>query len=169
MIEHPIDAATLRRLLSYDPEMGNFVWIGKTGRSTQVGTRAGRTDRNGYRGINIMNRKYAAHRLAWLYMTGEWPKQQIDHINGKRDDNRFSNLRDVSSSENRRNSRRSNNNRSGHTGVSFDKSTDKWRAVIKIDGKQKEIGRFRRISEAIVARKRAETGYGFTSRHGGLA
>jgi len=117
----------LRELLEYDPETGVFIW--KTGRgSVKAGSVAGSKEANGYVRIRCDGGRYMAHRLAWLYVHGEFPPEEIDHINGVRDDNRLRNLRCVSRTENTRNQRLSNRNTSGITGVHWDKKAGKWRA-----------------------------------------
>jgi hypothetical protein len=89
----------LRELLTYDPETGELRWR-VTRRRAAKGSLAGTLNRNGYRNIEVEQRCYKAHRLAWLYVTGEWPKETIDHINCKRDDNRWANLRQATTAEN---------------------------------------------------------------------
>lgn len=144
-----LDAATLRALLDYDATTGTFTWIAKTGRSTRIGTKAGRTDRRGYVGINIRNRKYAAHRLAWLYTYGEWPAAQIDHIDRDPGNNRILNLRDVTGSENCLNrDPRAFLRQEGTRGITLHK-TGKWQAQICLPGGQtKYLGLFETQEEA---------------------
>jgi hypothetical protein len=97
-----ISAGYLKRILSYDPITGEFAW--KEDRCHVVkGQRAGTTDSKGYRRIGIDGRKYAGHRLAWLYYYGIWPTFEIDHRDHIRTNNAINNLRDVSTSENLRN------------------------------------------------------------------
>ena len=82
----------LRQLLNYDPDMGAFTW--RQGRGpVRAGGVAGCLTRKGYRRIQIDGQNYMAHRLAWLYMYGSWPPEQIDHINEIKSDNRLDNLR----------------------------------------------------------------------------
>ena len=96
---------------------------------------------HGYRAISVNSKLYRAHRLAWLYVYGEFPKKQIDHINGNRSDNRISNLRVVSQSGNSQNRRASQkNNQSGYFGVHA--CGKKWRAQIRIDKKLTHLGLF---------------------------
>lgn len=87
----------LKSLLYYDPETGIFVWL-VTRQRSPAGKEAGGYDEKGYRRICVNGTKVRAHRLAWLYMTGEWPEDQLDHINGLKDDNRFVNLREATNS-----------------------------------------------------------------------
>lgn len=97
-----------------------------------------------------------AHRLAWLYVHGEWPSKHLDHLNGNRTDNRIENLRQVSVAENAENTRRPHrDNKSGYLGVC--KKRGKWLAVIQIKGKYTRIGLFdtpEMAHEAYLAEKR---------------
>ena len=92
--EQALTADCLREMLSYDPETGDFVWLLDRGPKISAGELAGNTSHAaGYRTIRVNYHKYLAHRLAWLYVYGEWPKDEVDHINGETDDNRLCNLR----------------------------------------------------------------------------
>jgi hypothetical protein len=92
----------LKEQLSYDPETGVFTRL-KTHKKSLISKEAGSVNSIGYRQISLHNYQFYAHRLAFFYMTGTWPKQQIDHINGNRLDNRWENLREVSNMENAQN------------------------------------------------------------------
>lgn len=122
--EH-LTAAWLRERYKYDPETGVFINLARPGKP--IGAL---TDR-GYVSIAIAGRGYRAHRLAWLYMTGEWPTHQIDHIDGNRANNSFSNLRDVPGYANKQNTKKQSNNTSGYTGVYLHKPSGLWCARIK--------------------------------------
>lgn len=93
----------LQELLIYNTVTGIFTWKVNRRGTAKAGTVAGRPNNKGYIDISIDGKRYKAHRLAWLYITGSWPENQIDHINRIRDDNRLANLRDVTQSENLRN------------------------------------------------------------------
>ena len=149
----------LKEILHYDPETGIF---------TRIKTRdiAGCLDTEGYRRIMVDGIRHKAHSLVWLYEYAAWPKDQIDHINHIRDDNRRCNLREVTRSENMRNRTKYKNNTSGVTGVSLHKPNSKWLSNIRINGKLKHLGYFNDINDAIYARKAAEIKYGFHANHG---
>jgi len=132
----------LKELLHYDPKTGVFTWVDKPSRNMKSGVAAGGFAINGYWRIAINRRRYYAHRLAWFWMTGKWPKEQVDHINHDRADNRWTNLRVATNFENSGNTRIQTNNTSGWKGVGWDKPRKKWHAYIKIDGKTKHLGRF---------------------------
>lgn len=121
---------------------------------------------DGYVRVCLDNKQYLAHRLAWLITHGEWPAGQIDHVNGKRSDNRLENLRDIPGEENQRNMRRFRSNTSGQVGVNFFKPANMWRAYINIEGKRSELGYFKEFDEAVAARKCAERRFGFHENHG---
>ncbi len=94
-------AEYLRSALHYEPETGVFTWLVRRAIGTPAGSFAGSIHAaTGYAGIKIKGRRYLAHRLAWLYMTGEWPSHQIDHINLKKSDNRWCNLREATHGQN---------------------------------------------------------------------
>lgn len=121
--------------------------------------------RFGHKQGKLFNKVQKAHRIIWLWATGELP-DQIDHINGIPGDNRLANLRNVSSQENQRNVKLTDRNKSGFVGVCFRESTKRWRANIKIDGKTIYLGNFKNIDDAINARKEANIKYGFHPNHG---
>ena len=94
----------LKELLHYDAETGVFTWkVFRGGGAAKVGDAAGWETDLGYKKICLFRKHYAAHRLAWLYMTGKWPTDEIDHKNGIRDDNRFCNLRESDRATNMQN------------------------------------------------------------------
>lgn len=105
------------------------------------GSIAGTVDRRGRVHVKIGDSAYRAHRIAWLHFYGEWPSDQIDHINGNPSDNRIANLRDVDGSTNRENQRkaRTDNLSSGTLGVTWCKHYKKWKASIRVKGVLKHI------------------------------
>lgn len=135
--------ARLRDVLSYSPEQGVFVWARSVGRRAVVGSVAGGIGNHGYRMIRLDGRKHCAHRLAWLWWYGAPPDGEVDHINGNRQDNRISNLRCVSRSQNMQNLRRARkDNGCGLLGAHYSKREGKWQAKIMVDGKTKSLGYF---------------------------
>jgi hypothetical protein len=134
MAKADLTAARLRELFHYDPETGQFTRLGGAPGGTG-------SNSNGYLAMYVAGRRYRLHRLAWLYVTGNWPTQLIDHKNGNRSDNRFANLRDVSQSINRENQHavRSNNLSAGITGVSWCEYHKKYKAHIRVGGRLQHL------------------------------
>lgn len=174
----------LRKLLRLDPETGKLFWrerpvdmFAEGNLSSEVNCRrwntklSGKeaftsTDRHGYRQGTILGKVYRVHRIIWCIVHGEWPPEDIDHINGIRDDNRLINLRAVSHAENQKNQKMQANNTSGVTGLHWLKQNQKWMAYIKVNGKQKHLGHFTDKAAAISARNAAEIEHGFHDNHG---
>lgn len=154
-----LTAEYLRSVLDYDPETGVFTWKVRTSTKVKIGDITGSLDGRGYLQIGVCSRLHKAHRLAWLYVYGEWPKLSIDHINRNRADNRISNLRDVTSKQNNQNAGKRSDNKSGHPGVYWYKPYNKWRAQIKHNQKKIHLGYFTTIEDAVSARKAAEKLY----------
>lgn len=139
----------LKKYLHYDPITGLFTRIRSTTNNVKVGDICSHKCDKGYLRFRVNKVLYRAHRLAWLYMTGEMPKNFIDHINGDRSDNRFCNLREVTNAENAQNRRiQQKGGKSGLLGVSFDKKTKKYRSRITVDGKTINLGFFETPQEA---------------------
>lgn len=174
----------LRKLLRYEPETGKLFWrersvelfedgkysaerVCATWNSCHAGKEALITlNAYGYKQGRVFNQMLYAHRVIWAMVHGEWPKHDIDHKDGVRDDNRISEIRAATRKENMQNLKRSSANTSGVTGVGWKKSCSKWRARITINEKQIHLGLFARKEDAIAARKAAETRYGFHPNHG---
>ena len=114
---------------------------------------------DGYVVIWVDGILYPAHRIAWLYVTGAWPSETIDHINGVTSDNRFCNLREATQAEQCQNICLSKKNKSGFPGVHWHKLTKKWRVQFRIDGKITQIGMFENLKDAIEARLNAKAKY----------
>lgn len=132
--------ARLQEVLDYDLASGVFIWRVQR-RGHRIGAVAGTINPKGYRYICIDGVRYAAGRLAWLYMTGEWPKNLIDHKNTIRDDNRFCNLREATDSQNQANSVR-NRGTSKFKGVHYYKSRKRWTASLSKNGRTIHLGYF---------------------------
>lgn len=153
----------LREQLSYDPEAGLFRWLVSRKRGNVVaGKIAGCFNSKGAIRIGIDGKSYLAHRLAWFYMTRVWPSDQIDHRNLKPADNRWSNLRQATPSQNQANTRR---HRPGLKGATLHKRTGKYQAQIKRDGFHVYLGLFDTELAAHQAYARAaETTFGEFAR-----
>lgn len=151
MAKAELTAERLRDLLKYDPDTGEFVWKVDRNHLAKAGDIAGYIDqRQGYRKVMVLGREYAAHRLAFLYMTGAWPVADVDHINGITDDNRFANLRDVTTAENIQNQKRArSDSTSGLLGAK--RAQGKWQAAITANGKYIHLGTFETAEEAHLA------------------
>lgn len=150
-MHNDLSAALVRELFDYDQATGVLKWRISTGQRAQAGDIAGTVDGNGYLAVGLFAKRYLAHRLAWVYVHGEWPNI-IDHRNGEKQDNRIDNLRDVSHLENNQNQRRAQRkNKSGYLGVSFHKNRGKWIAQIAKNGKSAYIGCYDTPEEAHVA------------------
>ena len=137
-----LTAQRLREVLNYEPSTGTFTWRVVTSNRVKIGAIAGEVDRHGHRNISVDGARYGAHRLAWLYMCGRWPEQEIDHINLRKDDNRIKNLREATRNENCRNVTARRNNKSGFKGVCKLKNGPYYVAQIVIGGKTKYLGCF---------------------------
>lgn len=171
-----IDQAFVKRLFEYNEHDGIFTWRHRTPdtflhvgpystdrvcaawNAKHAGRQAGRTNGEGYVDIFIHKRPFKAHRLAWLYVHGEWPTAIIDHKDQNRANNCITNLRLATLSQNKVNSS-SCSNTSGVRGVHWYKKYGKWVAIIGVNGKQKNLGYFNSIDDAAAARKAAEIRY----------
>jgi hypothetical protein len=147
-MENEQTAARIFELLDYCPDTGNFTWKTNRRGKRQAGDTAGCIHPNGYVRISIDYRLYNAHRIAWLFIAGKWPTQNIDHIDGDRANNKALNLRECSQQANCFNKKMSCANTSGYKGVSFLKKSGKWSAHIKHNGKSKYLGCFKAPEEA---------------------
>jgi len=127
---------------AYDPATGEF---------SRGGKRRGSKNTRGYITITVADRPVPAHRLAWFLSYGEWPKGEIDHIDGSRANNALANLRLSSRQENARNSKLRRDSKSGFKGVAFEPRTGRWRARITYDGRLRHIGCFATAEEAHAA------------------
>jgi hypothetical protein len=132
--------ARLRALLHYDRETGEFLWLKRMNPRVHAGHIAGTLTRDRYRVIAINGRPYRAHRLAWLYMTGQWCSRVIDHRDGDPSNNRWSNLRRATKSQNSANRRIPRNNAWGLKGVS--RHRGRWCATICRKGRRHYLGSF---------------------------
>jgi len=159
----PLSLDRVKGLVAYSPEKGLFVWLqdrNSFGGKAKAGAAAG-TAKDGYVQIIIEQRRFRAHRLAWWLMTGSFPPRgyEIDHINRDRSDNRWTNLRLVTRSQNNMKMSVRSDNKSGYRGVGRRKDTGQWYARIKAQGRLHLLGHFPTFSEAVAARKAAERRY----------
>jgi hypothetical protein len=132
----------VRELLKYDAETGIFTWKVHRASNAMPGMVAGRRERDGYRRIAVDGVWCRAHRLAWLYVHGQWPREHIDHINGIRDDNAIANLREATNAQNLCNRGRTSRNKSGFKGVHWHGGAGQWTAQIRINGQPRHLGYF---------------------------
>lgn len=175
----------VRELLDYNPDTGLFFWkkrspkwfnCGKINPKSKAlwwnnqheGARALQfpdKSRGGYLRGAILGHKYCAHQIAFLYMTGDWPKV-VDHINGIRDDNRWCNLRNGTYGENAKNAKLRKDNKTGFAGIYFSRSENKLKVYIRSENKQIHLKTTACIGEAIRIRRQAEIEHGFHPNHG---
>ena len=121
---------------------------------------------SGYNRVVIFDCHYPAHRVMWALHYGEWPKGQIDHINGVKLDNSIVNLRVVTDAENSKNMPLRSDNKSGVTGIYRSKNGKKWISEIRVNRKKIYFGTFENFEDAVAVRKAAEIQYGFHENHG---
>lgn len=158
----------LKSVLDYNVITGEFI-LKVDSQKKKVGERAECKCAHGYMITNMPGNKgrkgmgtFRSHRLAFLYVLGYWPVDEVDHINGDRSDNRWINLRPVNSSENKRNMKLRSDNQSGCVGVGYHKKRKQWRARIY----KRHLGWFKSKEEAIAAREASPEFKTFSSRHG---
>ena len=171
----------LRQILTYNPETGELVWLKRSEaffkravdahswNLQHANRRAFKTFFHGYLHGNIFKKHYYAHRLAWALHYGEWPAGQIDHINGVRSDNRIENLRDVSHSENQKNTKLRHDNKAGAPGIDWKKNASAWRVRVSRGGKRHVVGYFKTLDDAVFARKEAQSQAAYHANHGRIA
>lgn len=152
-MKKPITAERVRELLDYDRSTGIFTWrISKNNNGALVGDVAGSPNAHGHIQIGLDGGNFYAHRLAWLYVIGEFPAFEIDHKDLNPQNNAFDNLRQAVNGQNHWNRKAPSTNKSGFKGVCFHKKTGNWRATIVHQGKQHHIGFFKEAIEAARAR-----------------
>lgn len=160
------NVADLRHLLAYDKITGVFRWLQREGEENRgwnlrwAGKETGTKPLgNGYCYIMLGGKPRLAHRLAWYLVTGEWPDAQIDHVNRNRTDNSWANLRQATNQQNQLNTGIRSTNKSGVTGVSWNKKRERWYATITVDGRMRGLGYHRQLDDAAAARRAAELRY----------
>jgi len=168
----------IKELIHYDPDTGVFTWKERVNSSYMSDSRLiafnsrcankkiTSISSHGYYRFALDGIRYYCHRVAWLYIYGEWPNK-IDHIDRDKTNNRISNLRSVTSKENNRNQPIRKSNNSGCCGVCKVSDSRLWRAYITNNNKQVWLGSFKTFEDAVLARKLAEKEYGYHRNHGG--
>lgn len=175
MSSREVSASLARDFLVYHPEDGRLIWKARAREhfasekawkmwNTRYPGREAFTslDDKGYHQGTIGGQRQLKHRVIMAIVNGEWPARAVDHINGIKTDNRLSNIRLVSKSENQRNQSRNSNNKSGVTGVWLDTRSGKWRAAIG----RKGLGLHGRFEDAVRARSCAAEMLGYHPNHG---
>jgi hypothetical protein len=161
--------AELKSFAHYDPETGVFTRTRSTGPSVKAGELLGSVSHKdflSYYKVLYQGRSYCLHRLAYLYMTGDFPKGHIDHIDGDGLNNRWDNLRVVSREQNQRNRSLNKNSTTGIPGVSWIVSRKEYKAAISVDGSKRTIGYYKHLFDAACARKGAENRANYHPNHG---
>jgi len=175
-----ISIEQLHENLKYNPSTGKFTWRerAETYPSAMASIRAFNAqmagkpvyeeNHRGYYRITLLGKRYKSHRVAWAMHTGEWPADQVDHINGDKVDNRIENLREATQTDNSRNMKIPTTNMSGVIGVGWDKKARRWRASIAAAGRTIYLGSFTNFDDAVAARAAAEIEHGYHPNHGRL-
>lgn len=159
-MKNKLTQSRLKEVLKYEPITGEFTWNVSKSWYAKAGEPVGTTPNGvGYLRIGIDGVRHSAHRLAWLYMNGELPEEDIDHINRIRTDNRISNLRSATRSQNLENKLKGSLNSSGYKGVYWHKKAGKWLAQIRANGVHKYLGLFERLEDAATAYGKAASIY----------
>ena len=155
----PLDQQRVKELFYYDAESGMLLWRYGNKRNVKPWQEAKAPNGHGYYTAKIDGKSYRVHRLIWLYVYGSFPQQEIDHKNKIRNDNRLCNLRDVSRSDNCQNLSLPSHNKSGHMGISWVKQRSLWTVYIKVNKKNKWLGCYKDLDDAVAARKAGEKEY----------
>lgn len=162
-----LSASELKTLFDLDELTGILSWKVRPSASARADLTAGYFHKaSGYFKVTCRQRVYPVHRVVWALIHGEWPLDQIDHINGDRSDNRPENLRDVTNSENRKNCGLYRRNKSGVSGVRWRENRSRWEVSIRDKGSLKYLGLFRDFDEAVEVRREAQAKLNFHPNHG---
>ena len=169
----------LKELIHYDPETGVFTWKFRELKwftsnwnyniwnNKYPNSICGITPMSdGYLRVSILGKSYKQHVLAFLYMTGNFPNNMVDHEDGVKSNNKWSNLREATNSTNQKNAKISGRNKTGCVGVSFCKSSNKYKTFVMNNNSKLHLGYFDTLEEAVLVRKEAEIKYGYHKNHG---
>ncbi len=159
-----------KALFRYCPDTGRLLNVTDR-RRARAGEEAGWVHYSGgktYRSVTAKGKKYLAHRVVWLLLTGEFPEGDVDHEDGNGLNNLSTNLRAVPHSINQMNQRKPSNNRSGHIGVHWCRTAEAWVSQLRLGGKTVFWKKFGTLEEAITAREEAEVAHGFHPNHGSV-
>lgn len=147
----------VRATFDYDDHSGQLIWRRRAGARVVLGATAGTLNRQiGYLVVRLAGRLHYVHRLVWLHVYGNWPADQIDHIDRDKTNNRLHNLRQATNAQNRQNMPVQRNNTSGCSGVYFHKQRGKWAAEIKHNRKKRHLGLFCAKEDAVHAYQQAK-------------
>jgi len=168
LTDAPVTQELVKKFLNYDSTTGKFTWISRYLPGIKLGSEAtyvaGSLPDGGYKQLSLFGKIYKAHRLAWLYVYGDLPDKQLDHIDHDRTNNKITNLRLASQHTNMKNKSRYASNTSGYAGVGRHGSS--WKASIGVNGSKVLLGVFKSIEEAIAARKAGEKLLNYHRNHG---
>jgi hypothetical protein len=143
-IQTPKDTYPFTEYLLYNPENGDLIWKQRPSYSVSMGDKAGALDRKGYIKIQLKGKQYYAHRIAFLLMGEDLGEDYVDHVDGNKSNNTWSNLRKASPQQNSFNSKIPSTNTSGAAGVCWDKKKNKWRVYCQ----HKHLGYFNGLEDA---------------------
>ncbi len=139
------------RKLDFDQETGVFTWKNDGTRGVKAGDIAGTKMKSGYVMLSVKGKRLLAHRIAWLFVHGEFPEGNIDHINRNKSDNRIANLRPATYEQNAQNRLKNIKNTSGYKGVTWHKRDERWQAAITVRKKVIHLGYYKNVEDAYKA------------------
>ena len=146
-----MEIARAMELFECDPDEGEVKWK-CTGRGSRLDRIAGTTRPDGYRVVNADREMMYVHRIVWMFVNGEWPPDEVDHIDGNPSNNRIANLRSATRQQNAWNSDRSHLSTTGHPNVTWNSVRQKWEVKIRTSAGRRTIGRFRDLHVAVSER-----------------
>jgi len=159
-LQSSVSIEEIKARVRFDSETGKLHRVTASGGS-KVGQETGSMSSSGYLGVGICGKAFLCHRIAWLLHYGEWPEFEVDHINGMKTDNRISNLRSATRSENVNNTNLRSDSTSGYKGVNYSNQHGRYRARIVVKGKRMHVGMYdtpEQAHEALCAARNAYHG-----------